>query len=407
VFTSTSFVSSYFEHNKIYESPGSFWKWSSYAIISAILKDKCYLKNGSSLLFPNLYTLIVAESSGHRKNRPVEFSETLVHSVNNTKILSGRASVQAILDDLHRAESDAKTGKVIKSNSAILFAVELSAAIVADPEGMGILTDIFDFKPNPYKQRLRTGPCFDLDKIVFSMLSASNEEMLRRLFDISVVRGGFLARTLLIVPNEFRKSNSLLEIDHTALEAGKMRLIELLKAISLLNGEFAIEPEARREYEDWYNPFRKSYEKKKEASGIVGRIHTHVLKIAMILAADKLSLSIRKEEMEQAINDCISLLPNYSIFTMAHGKTDLEQAGGIVIADLLAAPLHLLSRKDIIRRHWTNGVNVEMLDKIVINLETAGLLQSIQSKEQGMCIQLTKSCLESLGVVGEKGASAK
>ena len=392
------FISAYFNHNAIFESPGSFWKWSSYAIISAILKDKCFIRSGSSFLFPNLYTLIVAESSGHRKNRPVEFSETLVHAVNNTKILSGRASVQAILDDLARAETDGKTGKVIKSNSAILFAVELSAAIVADPEGMGILTDIYDFKPNPYKQRLRTGPCFNLDRIVFSMLSASNEDMLRRLFDVSVIKGGFLARTLLITPNEFRKSNDLLEINHDKLKEEKDNLIAKLSEISALSGEFKIEPAAIKEYQTWYNPFRASYEKRKEASGIVGRIHTHVLKIAMVLTANKVKLNIQKEEMEQAINDCLSLLPNYSIFTMNHGKSDLSQAGGLVITDLLSAPENTLTRKELIRRHWANGVDAEMLEKVVVNLETAGMLIQIQDRSEGMQIKLTKSCLGMMGL---------
>lgn len=392
-----SFIDNYQKHNSIYESPGSFWKWSAYATVSAVLKDNCFIKSGDSFLYPNLYTLIVAESSGHRKNRPVEFSESLVNAVKNTKILSGRASVQAILDDLARAETDSKTGKVVKSNAAIFYAVELSAGVVSDPEGMAILTDIYDFKPNPYKQRLRTGPCFNLDKIVFSMFSASNEDMLRGLFDISVIKGGFLARTLLIVPNEFRESNSLLRIDHEKLKDSKNNLIINLKAIASLNGEFFVTDSAKDEFEDWYKPFRRAYEKKKEASGIVGRIHTHVLKIAMVLAANDLELIIDKRHMEQAINDCLSLLPNYSIFTMSHGKTDLSQAGGIVVGELLAASEYKMSRKDLIRKHWTNGVDADMLEKIIVNLEAAGMIVQHQHKE-GLSIQLTKSALDTMGM---------
>lgn len=395
-----NFIEAYYKHTSIYESPGSFWKWSSYATIAALMKDKCFIKSGDSFLFPNLYTLIVAESSGHRKNRPVEFSETLLTITSGVKCISGRASVHAILDELARAETDGKTGKVIKNSSAIFYAPELSAGIVADPEGMKILTDIYDYKTNPYKSRLRTGPCFNLDKIVFNMLTASNEEMLRALFDMAVVRGGFLARNLLVVPNEFRKSNDLLDIDHEALKTSKAGLVDILKKIAVLNGEFYIERDAKDEYKTWYKPFRESYEKKKEASGIVGRIHTHVLKVAMVLAANETELIIRKDHIEEAINDCLSLLPNYSIFTMSHGKTDLSQAGGLVVTELLQAPGHVLSRKELIRKHWTNGVDADMLEKIIINLEAAGMAVQVQNKG-GLFVQLTKSCLDMMNVSGE------
>lgn len=393
-----NFIDAYIQHTIGYESPLSFWKWSAYATISAVLKDKCYIKNGDSFLFPNLYTLIVAESSGHRKNRPIEFSETLVNAVQGNKTISGRATAHAILDELARAETDAKTGKVIKNSSAIFYAPELSAGIVGDPEGLKILTDIYDYKTNPYKSRLRTGPCFNLDKIVFSMLTASNEDMLRSLFDTSVIKGGFLARQLLVVPNEFRQSNSLLRVDHTKLKESKANVVELLRQVSLEAGEFQLEEDAIKEYEDWYNPFRQSYSQKKEASGIVGRIHTHILKISIVLAANEHLHCIKRRHIEQAINDCLGLLPNYSIFTMAHGKSELSQLGGIVINELLEAPNHTKSKKELIRAHWPAGLDPETLDKLVVTLDMAGMITQYDARDnEGMRIMLTPKALEMLG----------
>ena len=97
-----TFISSYLEHTKIYESPGSFWRWSAYASIAALLRDNCYLKQGDRLLFANIYVLFLAES-GTRKGPPIDLSETLLSKLAITKIISGRASVQAILDELSRA----------------------------------------------------------------------------------------------------------------------------------------------------------------------------------------------------------------------------------------------------------------------------------------------------------------
>lgn len=389
------FITDYLKHTNIYESPSSFWKWSAYATISAIIRDKCFLKNGDSFLFPNLYTLIVAESSGHRKNRPIELSESLVLKIGGVKTISGRASVHAIMDEIARTETDKTTGKVIKSSSAIFYAPELSAGIVGDPEGMRILTDIYDFKMNTYKSRLRTGPCFNLERIVFSMFSGSNEDMLRGLFDIAVIKGGFLARTLLITPNEFRKSNSLLTVDHGILKESNKQMVSSLGACNEMHGEMVLEEDAISEYEGWYDPFRQSYKDKKESSGIIGRIHTHVLKIAMVIAVNELTLRITRAHIELAIAECLSLLPNYSIFTMSHSKSDITQAGGLIINDLLCATKYTMARKELIRKNWTNGLDNDMLDKVVGTLESAGMITQIQCKD-GLYFQLTEAALKML-----------
>ena len=352
---------------------------------------------GDSPLFPNLYILLLANSSLHRKNRPIEFSESYVHAIApNLKIISGRSSVEAILDELSRSETDENTGKVKKSSAAMFYAPELAAGIVSDSKGISTLTDIFDFKTNPYKHRLRTGPCFNLERLVFSMFSATNEDMIKSLFDASVIKGGFLARNMLVVPSESREPNALLRVDYEALAKSKATTLSSLTEMCKMHGELEFPNDAVEEYEAWYKPFNKSYAKKKESSGIIGRIHTHVLKVAMILAANDFSQCVQKRHVEEAINECIALLPNYSIFTMSHGKSELSQLGGLVITELLEAQEHMRSRKELVRKFWMEGLDSETLDKLAVTLETAGMVQQITSKD-GMFIGLTKTCLEMLG----------
>ena len=394
-----TFISSYLNHTSIYESPTSFWKWSAYASIAALIRDTCYLKQGDRLLFPNVYVLFLAES-GTRKGPPVDLSETLLTKLSKTKIISGRASVQAILDELSRAETDKVTGKIVKSGAAIFYAAEMAAGIVADPEALKILTDIYDYKTNPYKSRLRTGPCFNLDRIVFSMLAASNEAMLKGLFGVAEIQGGFLARIFLVTPNEQRPPNSLMRLDPEERKLSLLRVMEHFQQINSLKGEFKLSEEAMIEYETWYHAFKLTYQKKKEVSGITGRVHTHVIKLAMILAANDVSLEITKDHMELAINECLALLPNYNTFTMNHNKDESGQAGGVVVSELSEARGYMLSRKELIRKHCLAVPNyAELLDKIIVSLEQAGYIQQMQNKD-GLYIKLTDSCLAELGIGG-------
>ncbi len=186
-----------------------------------------------------------------------------------------------------------------------------------------------------------------------------------------------------------------MRIDHEKLKLSKEYTLSHLRKISQLTGEFKFEEEAIREYENWYDPFRQDYTKKKELSGVVGRIHTHVLKLSMILAANELSLCVKKIHIEQAVEECLGLLPNYSIFTMNNAKSDLGKVGGAIITELLTAKDYMLSRKMIIRNQWQN-IDLELMEEAVLKLEEAGFIKTHMDKQHGIMYQLTQTCVDSL-----------
>lgn len=386
------FIQKLLEHTKIYESPTSFWKWSAYSAIASVLRDSCYKRQGDSYLYPNCYVLLLADSAIQRKGRPVELCESLVTKINNTKIISGRSSIQAILDELAHTETNPNTGHILKGGSATFFAPELSAGLVSDPQSISILTDIYDHKDN-FISRLRGHGKFTISKIVFSMFAASNEELLKATYDQNAVYGGLLGRTFLILPNEFRESNSLMRpIDN---KESYDKLVNLLRDISRLHGEYIISNDAIEEYDSWYLPFRASYKNKGDKSGIIGRLHTSVIKLAMLLAANELTLNVTKRHVEEAIHECLSLIPNYNQFVMASGKSTISDAGAIVLQDLLLAPNYTLSRKIILRNHW-NMFDSEVLDKLIITLEQGELIRTFVEGSE-IKYQMTPKCLEIMG----------
>ena len=194
-------MSDFLEHTKIYESPTSFWKWAAYASIAAVLRDNVYRKQGDITTYPNIYVLFLAQS-GARKGAPISLAQSLIQKVNNTKIISGRTSIQAIIDELAHTETNSKTGKLVKGGSAILIAGELAAGIVGDTAAVGILTDIYDLKTD-FKHHLRSTGRFKIDRIVFNMLAASNADLLKEVYTQSAVSGGLLLVLLLLLLTSF------------------------------------------------------------------------------------------------------------------------------------------------------------------------------------------------------------
>lgn len=393
----SKFISLYLEYTKDYESPTSFWKWSAYAAISACLRDNCYRVAGNSRVYPSIYVLLKAESGTHRKGRPVETCTDLVVAMGNTKTISGRASIQAIIEELSHTETDPRTGKMIKGGSAIFFAPELSAGIVDDPAALSILTDIYDCRPD-YKTLLKSGRS-KISNLVFSMLAASNEALLKDTYNDKAVQGGLLARTFMVIPNEFRPSNSLLDQKVNDIKDFS-DLKDELRKITELKGEYEITQDAKDEYNSWYKPFRESYKNKVDKAGVVSRIHTGILKIAMIFASSDLSLVVKKIHVEEAINECLGLIPNYGAFIMGNGKGKLSEAGAIVLNDLLQAPNYALGRKEILRKHWSD-FDATLFDELIATFEQGGLVQTIAAGNS-ISYKMTQTCLEIMVLPGAK-----
>lgn len=387
----SSFVDHFLTHTSAYESPRSFWKWAAYTAVSAVLRDSCYRQMGDHRIYPNIYTLILADSAVHRKGHPVKLTEDLVKSVRNTKVISGRSSIQGILDELSRGETDKQSGKVLSGGSALFSASELSAGIVNDPEAVKILTDIYDFKEE-YVSRLRGSGVFRIKNICFSLLAASNEELLRDVYDVKAIFGGLLGRTFLVKPNEFRPGNSLFEIRDTV--ASHKELCAKLARIAQLRGQYEITERARSAYDDWYLPFRKSYEGKSDRSGVAGRIHTSVLKLAMILAANNsLSLTIDECHICESIRECVALIPNYQGFVMSQGKSTVAECAAAFISALWERKDHRLAVSTFLQVHL-HLYDADLVNKTLETLMKAELVRNVLNGDGAEHWEVTEKCRE-------------
>lgn len=386
-----TFVDLFMQHTRFYESPRSFWKWAAFTAIGAVLRDNCYRQLGDNKIYPNVYTLVLANSAVHRKGSPIKLCEELVKRTKSTKVISGRSSIQGILDELARGETDKTTGKLLAGGSALFSAPELTAGIVNDPEAIKILTDIYDFR-DEYVSRLRGTGVFRIKNVCFSMMAASNEDLLRDVYDNTAVNGGLLGRTFVVRPDEFRPANSLFDIQD---QPESFRCLEeTLIKISKLAGQFEFTPGAQEVYTKWYEPFRKSYEHKSDRSGISGRIHTSILKLSMILAVNRASaLIVDKVDMEEAIREGTSLLPNYQSFIMASGKSTIGEAAVLLIEDIWSSQHKKISKAEFLGR-YIHSFDAELCDKMLTTLQQAELIRMVLIDNSKEAYEMTPKGIE-------------
>lgn len=397
-----SFIDSYLEYTKDYESSTAFWKWSAYTTIAGVLRNSCFIRQRDLEVYPNIYTLLLAPSGVDRKNMPVVMSEKLVRSVSNTKIISGRTSIQALIQELSQSQTSEQTGRIVQGGSSIFFAPELAAAIVGDPASVGILTDIYDTKGD-YSNSLKGGS-FKIKNVCLSMFAASNVDMLKNegLFDAKGTYGGLLARTFLIRPDEFRKGSSLFNSDEEAMKTEFKRLSHELREIGMRQGAMILEDAAQKAWEDWYFPFRMQQRDRTDKSGVNSRIHTSILKLAIIICvAETKQQIIRVSHIQKAIKEAMSLLPNYQEFVMGQGKSSVADIGTIILKAIYHGKDHGISKKELLQRHW-NDFSHEELEKIAATFTEAGLIKLSPSLSGDIGYTMTETCIKKLFPEGGK-----
>ena len=367
-----SFLRRFLEYSHESESPTSFWKWSGYSIIAALLRDHIYWYQLTRKTVPNLYVILVADSGAHRKGTPIDAAYYIVSKFKGYNTIRGRMSPQGLLEQLSKIEN--KNGTMVGGGTTFICSDELSGSFVKDDGALiPILTDIYEFREVfPYTLRSMS---FTVKNLCVNLLGASNDTLLKRIYTEEALYGGLLARTFIISPDETRPGNTLwkdMEKTKEEMEAALTPLLSELEPITKLRGKITVDKEAQEFYDSWYLSLRNHYVNKPDKTGVLARLHTGVLKVATIIAVDETKTTIVKlNHIKKAIDDCIQLLGGYELLVMK-ASSDKAQIGGLFLGDLYEHKGQV-ERADFLRRHFLE-VTTALLDEVTMRLQQAGLI---------------------------------
>lgn len=386
------------QHSEL-ESPTNFWFWGGMAAISAVVKDNVWIDRQIYNLYPNIYVMFHAES-GLKKGPPISMAKQLVRGVNNTRIISGRSSIQGILKELGTAQTQ-PGGKVNAKSHAFICSSELTSSIVEDKVATDILTDLYDRQYNIGEWRsLLKMETFNLRDPTITMLTATNEAHSTDFFAKKDIHGGYFARTFVIAESQRNRANSLLV---PLINPPKYaELAEYLKTLSKLTGMF--KPLASRErteeyitphkeietgetnyfnetgliYQKWYDKFIEDVQMQevKDETGTLNRFGDSVLKVAMLLSLSRSpELYIDPISMQLAIDYSERLVGN--VRHMTHGKKGLSESKslkGLILEELLGRQSHSISRAMLLKKMWMHYKEATELDDIMVSFEQARVI---------------------------------
>ncbi len=362
------------------ESPEEFWRWAGISCLSIVLRDNVYAEIPIlGKIYPNMYVILFGDSGIVRKGGPCKFVGKLIQAIGNTKFINGRSSMQAVVRELGLSYTN-KQGFMITGASGAMYTEELASFAIQDPATVPLLIDLYDFHEN-WNSNLVSGN-LKLSNVCLSLLAASNSDLFRSTFTEMAIKGGLLGRTMIVKADKGRKRVSMFDMGKKTVQneqdtsAGLQPLIDHLRKLATIKGPLNASDDAITEYNTWY--YDLPDEEFNDKIGFGSRLGTHVIKVALALAAarDDFSCLIEQRDVEEAIIRCKEIKVAYKGIAAGIGYSTTAYQTSLVIKTILAAPNQHIKRKKLIQK-LLGDVEQDGLDKIIALLVQGGLAAEV------------------------------
>lgn len=367
----TTFFDDVVTHAAQSESPREFLPWIPLCTVSSILRGKVHVNRQVYNVYPNLYVLITGPS-GIIKGYTTTLTKSLVKLIDNTRVFSGRFSIQAFITKLSKME-ERENGNHIKDASAAIISGEFSASVVDDPMAMTILTDLYDTAYNSeWTNSLKSSGDEVLKNPCITLMGASNEEHFNIMMSGREIRGGFIGRCLLVYSNVPGPKNDFLD-PIEGFDGNLTRFKPFLHDVAQLSGEIILDECAKTEYRNWYKDFHIAQIEDK--TGGISRLKDKIMKVALNLAVCKrLEKRIIADDIIHAKHICIDSQVKLDKLTKGSGSAVDSNKTRMVLQMLIGAGGGEINRSEILSA-LTGDIDYLDLDKIMTTLNQAGSIE--------------------------------
>ncbi len=367
---------------KFSESPRKWNWWSSIAAIQATMKRKCYVSRGSWRLYPNDYHVLVGRP-GLGKGAAINPILSIVRRANTANILSDKLTVEYILERL--AKGFPSTGIGVNGGvtfgvdtSCIFFAPELSVFLKYPDNELPELADLWDANEGKKQYGTRGKGLFEVENATPTMLGGCAPGWLVRSIPQHSISGGFTRRVNFVYyDGEGHVRKPWPTDDDTTYKRLTEPLVEDLRAIAQINGEYKFDNPARRLFEQIYEESSPNGDCDEATSNYVCSRWAHITKASMAIAAshgdDKV---ICKCHLEEAIDMVEDITEGLKIVFRSVGESDM-----VVVADKVLLYLEKMpgaTYQQILSQLWKDVTRDDLI-VILSTLRDGGIIN-----ERGM-----------------------
>lgn len=304
----------------------------------------------------------------------------MIKEAGTANILSDRITMEYVLEKLSKGfpkfhpSATPPVGGQIQAlklgieSTALLVSTELSVFITASQFSLTALTDLWDSKEGIYQYGTRGKGEFHINSPCVSLLGGSAQEWLVKSVPGDAVGGGFTRRVNFVFAS---KKDRKVPWPTNGVNITPW-LIDDLRQMSLLRGEFSFTKGARLLFEDYYNA-SEADEFDDEATAVYKTSKwANATKLAQVISVSRNdSLVINEQDMSLAIEKTEEVTKDLRVVFRAVGESELVSSTDKVIRFLEVRGY--ASRQEILATNWRHITSNE-LDVIIATLREAGML---------------------------------
>lgn len=366
------------------ESPRIFHMWAAATVVGACAKRNCWVSRGDWNCFPNMYTVLVGHT-GLGKGRSINPVVGLLRESGTANVLSDKLTIQHILERL--SDHGESNGAVEMHGTTLTFSHDASCLIsspeledlIMSSETMAPLKELWEAKDGPFEYGTRSKGLVKIHKPCPSLLGGCTPSQVAVLFPPTTIGGGFVRRINFVYASE-RSKPIPWPLATNGSDDHKTALVEGLKEIAQLRGEFQFTDQARQRFGDYYCESKATEFADEATASYETTKPIHALKLSECLSLARCELVIDEAEMALAIemvNQCAEQLRH--VFRGV-GASELATVTDKVLAYIEARQSHnyVTTRSDLLAALWKDVGTWQNLDVILSTLESGNLIYTKQ-----------------------------
>jgi len=331
----------YQQYTSNLEAPDKFHFWAGVAAIAGALRGKVWVDMGHFRWRPNFFILYVAPPGVVNKSTTIGVSTELLRQVDGITFGPDSCTWQGVTDAFAESTIGVKVQgqeELYEMSAITVVASELGTFF--DPknrEMVDLLVDLWDGRQVPWKRRTRGEGESKIVNPWFNFVGCTTPAWVAENFPTYAIGGGFASRTVFIYGERKRQLSAYPQRTPGGGMLPHLRpaLINDLKEIAELTGEFKLTEAAYKWGEDWYEKHwldTPEHLREDRMGGYVARKQTHMHKLAIILsAAQRSDKIIHVEDLDIADKLLTSIEEDLkAAFGEISDSREARQAGAVL-----------------------------------------------------------------------------
>lgn len=324
-------IDAFVDYGMIGEAPMNTLFWSGVSAVAGALGRKVWLDQVLFRWYANMYIVIVAKPGIIAKTTTADLSMELLHQCPGVTFGPNIVTWPALVDSFEEAVEvvEYSKGFAEETCSLTICSGEFGNFLPpGDREMIDLLVTLWDCKD--LKKRTKKDGVKITKNPFLNLLACTTPGWISGNIPAYMIDGGLVSRVIWVYGDTKRQfvaypGRTMAKLDNNRSSL-RHKLIDDLRVISEMRGEFVMTPEAITWGEAWYEQHWTDHGKGKDDNrfeGYMARKQTHLHKLAMILAASRGSdYVIELKDLQRAEGVLSAVEPNMPVVFDRIGRSE-------------------------------------------------------------------------------------